>query len=121
MWNYNDGMHLSPAIEERAQDRRHFSFDAKVLLDDVGPYSVITVNVSRHGLGLLSQRPLDIGRNYAIAIAVPDSPRRINAWATVVYCDSTPEGFQAGVRFLDMDAYSSACIDDLMTSDEGAR
>ncbi|WP_194727060.1 PilZ domain-containing protein [Noviherbaspirillum malthae] len=101
--------------------RRHFSFDTKVLMDDIGPYSVITVNVSRHGLGLLSHRLLDIGRNYAIAIAVPDSPRRINAWGTVVYCDSTPDGFQAGVRFLDMDAYSRACIDDLLTSHEGVR
>jgi len=114
-------MYLSPAIEQRTYARRHFSFDAKVLMDDIGPYSVITVDVSRHGLGLLSQRPLDIGRNYAIAIAVPDSPRRINAWGTVVYCDGTPDGFQAGVLFLDMDAYSRSCIDDLLTSREGVR
>ncbi len=85
-------------------------------MDDVGPYSVITVNVSLHGLGLFSQRRLVIGRNYAIAIEVPDSPRRINAWGTVVYCDPTEAGFNAGVRFLDMDAYSKACIDDLLTS-----
>jgi hypothetical protein len=114
-------MYSFPTSEERAYQRREFSFDAKVLMDDVGPYSVMTLNVSRHGLGLLSQRPLDVGRNYAIAIAVPDSPRRINAWGTVIYCDSTSEGFYAGVRFLDMDAYSSDCIDDLLTSHEGAR
>lgn len=121
MRNYNAPMYLFPASEERAYQRRQFAFDAKVLIDDVGPYSVMTVNMSRSGLSLLSQRPLDIGRNYAIAIDVPDSPRRINAWGTVVCCDSTPDGFHAGVRFLDMDAYSSACIDDLLTSHEEVR
>lgn len=114
-------MLLFPAIEQRRQLRRPFVFDAKVLMDDVGPYSVITVNVSRHGLCLFSHRPLAIGRNYAIAIAVPDSPRRINAWGIVVYCTSTPDGFRAGVRFLDMDAYSKACIDDLLTGQDAVR
>lgn len=119
--NYNGSMYLVPSSEERAYQRRQFSFDAKVLMDDVGPYSVMTVIMSRSGLSILSRRSLDIGRNYAIAIDVPDSPRRINAWGTVVYCDSTPDGFHTGVRFLDMDAYSSACIDDLLTSHEEVR
>lgn len=107
---------LSSATEQRSHRRRYCSFEAKVLMDDVGPCSVITLDVSLHGLGLFSHRPLKIGRNYAIAIEVPDSPRRINAWGTVVYCDPTAEGFNAGVQFLDMDAYSKACIEDLLTS-----
>lgn len=77
---------------------------------------VITLDVSLHGLGLFCRRPFEIGRNYAIAIDVPESLRRINAWGTVVYCDPTAEGINAGVRFLDMDAYSKACIEDLLTS-----
>ncbi|MEC4722852.1 PilZ domain-containing protein [Noviherbaspirillum sp. CPCC 100848] len=109
-------MHSFSAFKRRLHRRQYCSFDAKVLMDDVGPYSVITLDVSLHGLGLFSHRPLVIGRNYAIAIEVPDSPRRINAWGTVVYCDPTEEGFSAGVRFLDMDAYSKACIEDLLTS-----
>lgn len=115
-WNYSAGMLPVPAIERRGELRRPFAFDAKVLLDDVGPHSVITANVSLHGLSLFSHRPLGIGKNYAIAITVPDNPRRINAWGTVVYCNRTAEGFQTGIQFLDMDAYSTACIEDLLTS-----
>lgn len=107
-----------PANEQRLCLRRPFTFDAKVLMDDVGPYSVVTVDISRDGLRLFSQRPLGIGRNYAIAIAVPDSPRRINAWGTVVYCNNDPDGFHAGLRFLDMDSYSKAGIDDLLRGHE---
>lgn len=114
--NYNGSMFPFPAIEQRRQPRRPFVFQTKVLMDDVGPCSVVSVNVSRHGLRLFSHRPLGIDRNYAVAIAVPNSPRRINAWCTVVYCNSTREGFHAGVRFLDMDVYSKACIEDLLTS-----
>jgi len=113
-------MLFSSAIEQRTYVRRHVAFDTKVLLDDVGPYSVTTVNVSRNGLGLFTHRPLEVGRNYAIAISVPDSPRRINAWSTVVYCDRTAKGFHVGVRFLDMDAYSKECIEALLTDHEGS-
>jgi hypothetical protein len=114
-------MFVSPAFDHRTLPRRDVAFDAKVLIDDIGPYAVSTVNVSQHGLCLFSHRPLGIGRNYAIAVAVPDKTRRINAWATVIYCDSTADGFHAGVRFLDMDAYSKACIEDLLSRHEGVR
>ncbi|WP_151633372.1 PilZ domain-containing protein [Noviherbaspirillum aerium] len=82
-------------------------------LDDVGSYSVFTVDISLTGLCLHSQHPLVIGRNYAMALAVPDGPRRTNAWSTVVYCDGCADGFYSGIRFLDMDAYGKAGIEDL--------
>lgn len=109
------------AIESRTERRRPFALDAKVLLEDVGPYPVSTVNVSHNGLCIISQRPLVIGRNYAIAVTVPDSPRRINAWGTVVYCDFESDGFYSGIRFQDMDAYSKACITDLLSHPDGIR
>lgn len=108
-------MYDSSATVQRAHLRHPFGFDAKVLLDDIGPYLVSTVNLSQDGVCLVSQRALAIGRNYAIAITVPNSSRRINAWGTVVYCDVEPDAFYAGIRFVDMDAYSRTCITDLLS------
>jgi len=114
-------MLASPDLVPRAHARRSFTFDAKVLLDHVGPYPISTVDISHGGLCLFSRRPLAMGRNYAIAINVPNSHRRINVWGTVIYCDFDSTGFYAGIRFLDMDAYSMTCLADLLSHPEGVR
>jgi hypothetical protein len=80
-----------------------------------------TVNLSHGGLHLFSHYPLAVGMNYAICISIPNSHRRINVWETVIYCDLDSDGFYVGIRFLDMDAYSEACLADLLSQPEGVR
>lgn len=110
-------MSLIP-FEHRRHIRKPALFSAKLLLDHTsGRY--MTMDLSMGGIAILGAQALPVLKNHALAVDVPHSSRRINAWGTVIYSVPTDRGlFRTGIRFIDMDTYSEACIAEFLSMPE---
>jgi len=107
-------------FESRNHIRKPALFSARLLLDHASAL-YMTVDMSMGGIAILGAQPLAISKNHALAVDVPYSTRRINAWGTVVYSMPGERGlFRSGIRFIDMDAYSEACIAEFLNMPEPA-
>ncbi|KRB85221.1 PilZ domain-containing protein [Noviherbaspirillum sp. Root189] len=106
------------AFERRSHTRKPALFSARLLLDHTSsPY--MTIDLSMGGIAILGAQALPVLKNHALAVDVPHSRRRINAWGTVVYSVPTDRGlFRSGIRFIDMDTYSEACIAEFLSMPE---
>lgn len=113
-------MSLLP-FEHRSHIRTPALFSARLLLDHTSAL-YMTIDLSISGMAILGAQPLPVLENHALAIDVPHSSRRINAWGTVIYSVPTDRGlFRSGIRFIDMDAYSEACIAEFLSMPEPVR
>ena len=56
------------------------------------------LNLSRHGLGMLSEEPLTIGLEFALAVHQPEAS--LHGRAIVRHCTETEAGYYVGVEFL---------------------
>lgn len=110
---------MSPiAFEHRSHIRKPALFSARLLLDHTSAH-YMTVDLSMGGMAILGAQALPVLKNHALAVDVPHSHRRINAWGTVIYSVPTDRGlFRSGIEFIDMDAYSEACIAEFLSMPE---
>lgn len=99
--------------ESRRFARKALAQPARLLLSGSRPDEVSTLDISEGGVGLIAVAALEAGTSCVVALDlhVDNDRRRINAWGEVVYSTRVGPGrYRTGIRFTDMDSYSSLCI-----------
>ncbi len=74
-----------------------------------------TQDISRGGMGALTDRPLYPGQRMLLCLPLSDSDGRRNTYATVVRCRAVEDGYRVGLEF-DMPIFQAAKGDEAVAA-----
>lgn len=93
--------------DQRRSLRTPVSAEAKILVPTGVIHDGHVIDVSETGMAMTTAGRVEAGSECAVAVELPTFPvRRLNVWATVVYCSVGKEASRIGMEFKDMDAHS---------------
>ena len=88
-------------IEYRANKRRRCLVPAESPADACE--RIRTVDISRKGIGLISNHPMDVGEDVAVKVELSASGSAVVVWGKVRWVERIPESgnYRLGIRFND--------------------
>ena len=93
---------IQSQAERRRHIRTHLQITLRALRMDPDGDSMETFNmtdISRGGIGVVSDRTYYPGQRVVLNMPLPDGPKRQRVYATIVRCQSKPDGYHLGMMF----------------------
>jgi hypothetical protein len=85
-------------MDRRRSHRLQYAVEASLWKDGVEHFPIHTCNLSRHGVGMLVDRPLEPETFYVIELAL--GPKTITSEIRIISCRKTEDGrFEVGAEF----------------------
>ena len=95
---------MQERLERRSESRHPFFCPVAILSDHGKNWSAFAREISRSGIGLLHNMPLEPGE-VTLQISIPSGPKKFRT--QIVWCRPSGEGwYLSGGRFLDVEAES---------------
>jgi hypothetical protein len=104
---------ISMSTEQRNSVRKALKATGQLVLDRAPPLEMQTINVARDGMAITSQEPVLEGAHYQVLfdVTVGGVAYAVTAGAKVVFCVYAGQSeFKSGLRFIELDANSTAAI-----------